>query len=1028
MKYRNQRPDLADQIKTLVQSANSVKTVPHGIKTVNPGEGLQLLSGDGAEIFWDWETANTYDTRISEGREAIEQARADLDKAEADLAAGLIRVDESRAILDAFGPRVDAAESTATKTAKDLTAVDSRLTSTAKDLSALQGTVGNVQSAVLESDRKAAAAQTAADQASSAAGSAASKAAAAQTTADQAKTAAGTADEAARAASGLAATKGEVIYQATAPTGTRAAAQNLWIRTTDNKPHTWNGSAWVAVTDKAATDAATAAATAQSAASTAQATADQAKADAAAAAQSATAAMTKAGQAQASADGKNTITRSVSPASQPGTAVGDTHFTMSTMGGGGVVTRQQRWDGSTWQDEALSHQVLASLDLGKATVGELDGGRIGARTIGVQQITVGLAGNLIVDPNFNDPMISAWRVAGRWRWDDSGAEKRFVAVSDGTITTMTLNGGKAKTPSLPVTSGTTYALILDMTGAAQIFLAIQYANGAVQTPGASIQTIPYSSDRRRVALTVIPDNYDHASANGSKPVGILVNVRQPANAPVGTETSVYSAKFAPRTGTVLIEDGAVTGDKVEAQTVAAKVGQFVKVQAANVEVTGDLAARVVNSMDTNTKNLVVTESAILQHTTLLGTTVADQLNVRKLIRGRDAILTGTVDVAQLNVTEAMSAEIVNAMSVAAKKLVVTEDAILNRATVVQSLVTPELIANRVDSRYVLSNEIVTGQLQVSGRLTTAPAGQPSLVMQPSQSSWNNKDLALWFTPDGNTPGFGNTDGWVAGIWMGSTPNTSTAQPLNLRGQSGAGLVVWGDSVIVRPVKGNRAYFESYGGQDFQIRSRSGEVNLSAGRNLNFQASTDLYGGSGLESEVRFHAGTGGFRITDTRGSNSWSYGRTTSQVANAHIDGNGVFYRVTSSRRYKKHISDSTIDPAGILQLRTRRWRDRKQSGIPEDMSWHYGMVAEEVAEIYPQFVPTIPDPGHVDPETGIPAPDAPQVPDSIEYDRLALFVATGGYQDLAPRVATLEEGRAQDAAIIASLAQRVAQLEGATK
>ena len=517
-----------------------------------------------------------------------------------------------------------------------------------------------------------------------------------------------------------------------------------------------------------------------------------------------------------------------------------------------------------------------------------------------------------------------------------------------------------------------------------------------------------------------------------------------------------------------IATGSVKAKSVDAQSVAGAVGQFVKVQAVNVEVTGELAARVVNAMDAQTKNLVVTESAILQHTTLLGTTVADQLNVRGLLRGRDAILSGTVDVGQLNVTGDMSARIINtatlsarqgfftdgltaneatllgttvaeklvvtgtfsarvanAMDVNAKRLIVTEDAILNRATVVQSLVTPELIASRVDARYVLSNEIVTGKLQVSGRLTTAPAGQPSLVMQPSQASWNNKDLALWFTPDGNTPGFGNTDGWVAGMWMSSTPNTSTAQPLNIRGQSGAGLVVWGDSVIVRPVKGTRAYFESYGGQDFQIRSRSGEVNLSAGRNLNFQASTDLYGASGLSSEVRFHAGSGGFRITDTTGSNSWSYGRTTSQAANAHIDGNGIFYRSTSSRRYKKHISDSTIDPAGILQLRTRRWRDRKQSGIPEDMSWHYGMVAEEVAEIYPQFVPTIPDPGHVDPETGIPAPDAPQVPDSIEYDRLALFVATGGYQDLAPRVATLEEGRAQDAAIIASLAQRVAQLEG---
>lgn len=81
-------------------------------------------------------------------------------------------------------------------------------------------------------------------------------------------------------------------------------------------------------------------------------------------------ALNRAGTAQAAADGKTTITRALEPrTTQPGTAVGDTHFTMSSMGGGGQVLRQQRWDGSIWQDEALSHQVIASLDLGKATVG-----------------------------------------------------------------------------------------------------------------------------------------------------------------------------------------------------------------------------------------------------------------------------------------------------------------------------------------------------------------------------------------------------------------------------------------------------------------------------------------------------------------------------------------------------------------------------------------------------------------------------------------------------------------------------------
>ncbi|MGY4527990.1 hypothetical protein ACVWZT_004804 [Pseudomonas sp. TE21394] len=72
------------------------------------------------------------------------------------------------------------------------------------------------------------------------------------------------AQQAAQAASDAAGAKGEVIYGSTAPVAAKRLAQNLWIDTTNNAntPKRWNGSAWVAVTDKVATDAAAAAASA----------------------------------------------------------------------------------------------------------------------------------------------------------------------------------------------------------------------------------------------------------------------------------------------------------------------------------------------------------------------------------------------------------------------------------------------------------------------------------------------------------------------------------------------------------------------------------------------------------------------------------------------------------------------------------------------------------------------------------------------------------------------------------------------
>lgn len=546
MKYENQKPDLADQVKALVQSANSVKTVPHGIKTVDPGEGLQLRSADGAEIFWDWETANTWDTRIQEGRAAIEQARADLDKAEQDLAAGAVRVDENRALLDALVPRVDSAEATVAQASKDLTA--------------LQGTVGDVAAKAAASEQKA-------------------------------------------------------------------------------------------------TDA-----------------------------------LSKAGAAQTSADGKTTITRALEPrTTQLGTAVGDTHFTMSSMGGGGVVTRQQRWDGSTWQDESLSHQVLASLDLGKATVGELDGIRVKARTLSADRFTVGVSGNLIVDPNFNDPMISGWRESGRWKWVDQSGEKCFSVVANGSYTDFSLKGTSATGPSIPVTSGVSYGLTMDVKGDVQVFLYIRYANGYVVSPGSSLQTLP-GTGRRSATVAIRPDDYTHTNAQGTKPVELTLSVRCPSRAEVGSESAVYSARFAPRTSTVLIEDGAITGDKVEASTVSGAIGQFLKVEAQSGTFTDSLTGR---------------------NARLLGETVAESINITGKIRGRDAILTGTVDINQLNVTGEMSAQIARFMDAEARKLIVTEDAILNRATVVEGLVTSELISKKANIEDLAARMITSGLLQTT---------------------------------------------------------------------------------------------------------------------------------------------------------------------------------------------------------------------------------------------------------------------------------------------------------------------------
>lgn len=171
----------------------------------------------------------------------------------------------------------------------------------------------------------AANAKTTAANASSVATQAKATADSAAQSATDAANAAHKANTAAAAAAGVANGKADVLIQSTAPDTSMRKASTLWIDTTNgaNTPKRWNGSAWVAVTDKAATDAANAAVKANTAAKTAQDTADKAATAAANAASQANQANAAAKKAQTTADGKNLIYRGPDEPNHDGLKPGD---------------------------------------------------------------------------------------------------------------------------------------------------------------------------------------------------------------------------------------------------------------------------------------------------------------------------------------------------------------------------------------------------------------------------------------------------------------------------------------------------------------------------------------------------------------------------------------------------------------------------------------------------------------------------------------------------------------------------------
>ena len=186
-------------------------------------------------------------------------------------------------------------------------------------------TAGNAQTLANTANASANAAKSTAVNASSVATQAKATADSAAQSATDAANAAQKANTAAAAAAGVANGKADVLIQSTAPATSMRKPTTLWIDTTGgaNTPKRWNGSAWAAVTDKAATDAANAAVKAHAAAQTAQSTADKAQTTAANAAAQANQAQAAAKKAQTTADGKNLIYRGPDEPAHDGLKPGD---------------------------------------------------------------------------------------------------------------------------------------------------------------------------------------------------------------------------------------------------------------------------------------------------------------------------------------------------------------------------------------------------------------------------------------------------------------------------------------------------------------------------------------------------------------------------------------------------------------------------------------------------------------------------------------------------------------------------------
>src|SRR5699024_6157688 len=273
---------------------------------------------------------------------------------------------------------------------------------------------------------------------------------------------------------------------------------------------------------------------------------------------------------QTSVDGKNTITwNPAAPTlATPGKTVGDMWYRTS----GNDIIGYWKWTGSAWVAQMLSTTVIPKIDIGAGTFGSLTGSRLKAGSVTTDLLAVGVGGNLIYDPVFLNETISGLRAEQGWAWvkADGGTYFERVMPDPAAIRRFAIRVPSGIAIVYPCSVGVKYVLELEVEGPVAIYLSIRFGNGATGTPGSSIQN-DLGTGVRTARFELDPQDYPLTAAEGSPAAEFGVNVRQPTSA-VGTVTRVHSARLSAMSGATVIENGAITTDKLAVGSITAESG------------------------------------------------------------------------------------------------------------------------------------------------------------------------------------------------------------------------------------------------------------------------------------------------------------------------------------------------------------------------------------------------------------------------------------------------------------------------
>lgn len=272
----------------------------------------------------------------------------------------------------------------------------------------------------------------------------------------------------------------------------------------------------------------------------------------------------------ASVNGKNSIYRKlVAPTADDPGAEGDRWEVWSSLSTGGRLRETYRRTGSsTWLQESIDPTYLPLVDIGQGTFGSLAGGRLEANTVSLRELLVGSFSNLLENGSF-EYGTKNWPTTTNWSIEATGGR---VAPGCMKVTGITARHfGPVSGSRIVHEAGDTYRLsgwvrTTATTGHRGELCFYWYAANGAFISNKNFMIPDATSEWQYYSFLHAPPAT--AASFSVRPVVTMANA---ADEYYFDDLAVVKASDGS-----LVVDGSITGDKVDANSVAAKIGMFLK--------------------------------------------------------------------------------------------------------------------------------------------------------------------------------------------------------------------------------------------------------------------------------------------------------------------------------------------------------------------------------------------------------------------------------------------------------------------